>query len=208
MQANLFEPDPDSGGCIEHRLLDDPLTEYPNFYPAAEADLLLHTLLTEIPWRQESLRMAGKVMPIPRLQCWMGDAQRHYGYSGIRLKPQAWSDEVELIRSKIRQLTTIHYNSVLLNYYRDGRDSVAWHADDEPELGPAPVIAALSLGAERPFEFRPKPGYPGRKQRLQLRHGSLLIMGKTIQDKWMHQIPKVKGLNEPRVSLTFRQIQD
>ncbi len=207
MQANLFDTDRDPGQVIQHPLGDAVLSEYPNFCNAREADALLGRLLAEIPWRQDSLRIAGKVIPVPRLQCWMGDRESHYGYSGMRLEPQPWQDDVSQIRRRIKELTGTDYNSVLLNYYRDGQDSVAWHADDERELGLEPVIAALSLGAERPFELRPKPGNPGSKRSIQLRNGSLLVMGKSMQDKWMHQVPKVKGLEDPRISLTFRQIQ-
>lgn len=150
--------------------------------------------------------MAGKTVPIPRLQCWMGDPQARYGYSGMRLKPGPWQQPVSAIRARVRQLTGQEFNSVLLNYYRDGQDSVAWHADDEPELGPEPVIASVSFGAERVFQLKHKFRSDAPRHRLILSSGSLILMDRTLQNKWLHQIPKSKSVTSPRINLTFRTI--
>lgn len=206
MQGNLFDSDETSTAAIRHTIDNGELLEYPQLFDPAEADQILATLITEIPWRQESLRIAGKLRAIPRLQCWMGDAASEYGYSGVRLTPCPWNETVTGIHDRIAELSGSRFNSVLINYYRDGQDSVAWHADDEAELGVTPVIASVSLGAQRPFELKQKEQTPAKKYQLALRHGSLLIMGGTMQQHWLHQLPKVRGLQEPRVNLTFRNI--
>lgn len=175
-------------------------------FEPAEASELLQTLLAEIRWRQDSLWIAGREIPVPRLQCWMGDAGSLYGYSGMRLKPEPWTDPVRRIRDRVQALSGLQFNSVLLNLYRDGQDSVSWHADDETELGRDPVIASVSLGAVRRFEMKHKHDKSMEKRRIELPHGSLLIMGKGIQNKWMHQIPKQNSITEPRINLTFRTI--
>ena len=127
----------------------------------------------------------------------------------MRLRPEPWHPAVLGVKDRVERLSGQHFNSVLLNLYRDGMDSVAWHADDEPELGADPVIASVSFGAERPFLIKPKqPTSGAQKHRLVLRDGSLLVMGKGMQNNWIHQLPKVKSLKEPRINLTFRAIQE
>lgn len=206
MQVNLFEGIERSGEGIQHRIDEAQLIEYPQFLKSIEASLLLETLLADIPWRQEHLRIAGKLRAIPRLQCWMGDSASEYGYSGVRLTPCPWHASVGDIRDRIAQLSGSCFNSVLINLYRDGQDSVAWHADDEAELGTEPVIASLSLGAQRVFQLKQKQLSPAKKYQLQLQHGSLLLMGGKMQQHWLHQLPKEKGLLKPRINLTFRNI--
>lgn len=206
MQGNLFDGDETSTEVIQHSIGNAELLEYLQIFDRIEANQLLATLIADIPWRQESLKIAGTLRAIPRLQCWMGDAASDYGYSGVRLTPCPWNETVTSIHDRIASLTGNRFNSVLINYYRDGQDSVAWHADDEAELGATPVIASVSLGAQRPFELKQKGQAPAKKYQLPLRHGSLLIMGGTMQRYWLHQLPKVKGLQEPRINLTFRNI--
>jgi alkylated DNA repair dioxygenase AlkB len=206
MQANLFDDEDRADDPIHHNLANAELIEYPQFLRADTADELFATLLTEIPWRQEHLKIAGKLRAIPRLQCWMGDVSSDYGYSGVRLSPCPWHDSVSDIHKRIQQLIGSRFNSVLINYYRNGQDSVAWHADDEIELGESPLIASVSLGAQRVFELKQKHMIPAKKYQLPLRHGSLLIMGGTMQQHWLHQLPKTKSLEEPRINLTFRNI--
>ena len=164
------------------------------------------SLVTNIPWRQDMLMIAGKEIPVPRLQCWMGNPRARYGYSGLQLTPIGWSDNVLSIRRSVQSLTGIKFNSVLLNYYRDGRDSVSWHSDDEPELGLKPIIASVSFGAERIFQLRHKIRKDLPKYCIVLRNGSVLLMGDTLQSNWIHQLPKVRGLSGPRINLTFRNV--
>jgi alkylated DNA repair dioxygenase AlkB len=206
MQANLFDGDEPTGEAIKHSIDDALLLEYPQIVDSAEATQMFETLIADIPWQQEHLRIAGKLRAIPRLQCWMGDRTSEYGYSGVRLTPCPWHETVKAIHDRVADLSGSTFNSVLINYYRNGQDSVAWHADDESELGESPVIASVSLGAERIFELKQKHQTPAKKYKLPLRHGSLLIMGGTMQQHWLHQLPKVQGLNEERINLTFRNI--
>ncbi|NKB31729.1 MAG: alpha-ketoglutarate-dependent dioxygenase AlkB [Pseudomonadales bacterium] len=206
MQNNLFEDQTNPAHFEDCDLGDASIREYPCAWQKDEAELLLQRLSAGIPWQQDKLRIGGREIPVPRLQCWMGERGSVYGYSGIRLQPIDWSEEVLLIRRRIQELTSLTFNSVLLNYYRDGRDSVAWHADDEAELGPSPIIASVSLGAAREFQLRRKTRDKTEKIRLNLQNGSLLVMGSTLQTHWEHRLPKVKHLQEARVNLTFRNI--
>ena len=204
MQANLFENQADQNAFEDIQLTDGVLRLYPAALAAGRAEALLRILIDSVPWRQDRIRIAGREIPVPRLQCWMGDPGTAYGYSGLRLTPAPWSSPVQALRAEVEALAGAQFNSVLLNYYRDGRDSVSWHADDEPELGPAPVIASVSLGAVRPFVLRHRDS--GERRRLALPDGSVLVMAGALQRHWLHQLPKVKGLDAPRVNLTFRRI--
>ncbi len=185
------------------QLTDAELLYLPCFYTAAESAALLHTLVDTTPWRQDTLRFGGKDVAVPRLQAWYGD--HRYGYSGLRLTPLPWTQVLDDIRRKITAALGVDFNSVLLNYYRDGNDSVAWHSDDERELGPDPQIASLSLGVPRRFELKHRMR-KGSKVSTLLENGSLLLMGSGVQQHWMHQLPKDAGITAPRLNLTFRFI--
>ena len=204
MQTPLFQDHPESLEAIN--LGDGRIHLHSKLYTAAEADGLLRSLLAEIPWRQDSLWIAGREIPVPRLQCWMGDTGSIYGYSGMRLEPEPWNAQVQSIRNRVQALSGLQFNSVLLNLYRDGTDSVSWHADDEAELGEEPIIASVSLGTERRFQMKHRHDNTRKKYQIDLPHGSLLIMGKGIQNNWIHQIPKQKSVTAPRINLTFRSI--
>ena len=206
MQSNLFSDIYGPAFYEDHRLDDAAIREYPHVFSFKESDRIMLSLVTNIPWRQDMLMIAGKEIPVPRLQCWMGNPRARYGYSGLQLTPIGWSDNVLSIRRSVQSLTGIKFNSVLLNYYRDGKDSVSWHSDDEPELGLKPIIASVSFGAERIFQLRHKIRKDLPKYRIVLRNGSVLLMGDTLQSNWIHQLPKVKELNEPRINLTFRNV--
>lgn len=206
-QARLFDlnTQPHQGETL--RLGDSELIDYPAAFSREASNAFFDTLYTEVPWRQDSLWIGGKHRDLPRLQCWMGDAASLYGYSGLRLPPVPWHSTVLEIKQRAEELSQQSFNSVLLNLYRDGMDSVAWHADDEAELGEAPIIASVSLGAERPFQLKRKTGNKSEKHQILLRNGSMLVMGKGLQSKWLHQLPKVKTLEKARINLTFRQVQ-
>lgn len=158
-----------------------------------------------IPWRQEYLRLFGQLRAQPRLTAWYGDPGTAYTYSGLHLQPQPWLPSLQALRHRVVQAVGQPFNSVLLNYYRDGRDSMGWHSDDEAALGPAPVIASVSLGATRRFALR-------HRQQRQLRHrldlpaGSLLIMPAGMQAAWQHALPKTRRPVAARLNLTFRYI--
>ena len=206
-QFGLFDlnSQPDRGETL--LLGDAALVDFPTAFDHEKSQLLFDRLYQDIPWRQESLWIGGKRREVPRLQCWMGDKASLYGYSGMRLQPVAWHSTVLEIRRRAEELSQCTFNSVLLNLYRDGLDSVAWHADDEAELGDDPVIASVSLGADRPFQLKSRQSQPPEKHQIWLKNGSILVMGKGIQSRWLHQLPKVKSLKKTRINLTFRQVQ-
>lgn len=206
-QPSLFDNEPDTPTRQTFALGDSEIQYVANAFTAREADRLFQSLLDAIPWRTATLTIAGQKRPLPRLQCWMADQGRSYSYSGLKLSPHPWNPDVLRIKARLEQLCEHSFNSVLLNYYRGGSDSVSWHADDETELGPNPIVASVSLGAQRTLEFKPKFNLTTPKKQIVLGSGSILIMGKTIQNNWLHQIPKISGTIDPRISLTFRNHQ-
>ena len=206
-QPSLFDNEPDTPTRQTFALGDSEIQYVANAFTAREADRLLQSLLDAIPWRTATMTIAGQKRPLPRLQCWMADQGRSYSYSGLKLSPHPWNPDVLRIKARLEQLCEHSFNSVLLNYYRDGSDSVSWHADDETELGPNPIVASVSLGAERTLEFKPKFNLTTPKKQIVLGNGSILIMGKTIQNNWLHKLPKISETIDPRISLTFRNHQ-
>ncbi len=161
-------------------------------------------LREETPWKRESIRIAGRLIPVPRLTAWYGDPGASYTYSGLRNEPLPWTPRLDDLRVRAGETAGARFNAVLLNLYRDGRDSMGWHADDEPELGEDPVIASLSLGAPRRFVLRHEKKR-GRAITLVLRDGSLLVMGGRTQRFYRHAVPKEDAAGE-RINLTFRWI--
>ena len=178
----------------------------PAFLAASEAARLLDQFTTEVAWEQRSIRIFGQQMPQPRLTAWYGDPQARYTYSGLAWEPRPWTPALLALRQRLEAATGARFNSVLLNLYRDGRDSMGWHADDEPELGAAPVIASLSLGATRRFRLRPRAGRPHAPFGLDLPSGSLLLMRGPTQQHWQHALPKTTRPLGPRLNLTFRWV--
>ncbi len=208
----LSTPSAQENSCVNFskgetfHLPDAELKFYPQFYSSAISANHLKHLLAHIPWQQYYLRIAGKNVLVPRLQAWFGDAECYYGYSGLQLSPQPWTPTLSEIKNDIESLLNLKFNSVLLNWYRNGNDSVGWHADDEKELGDDPHIASLSFGETRNFELKRKTDKTQTKRRIALNDGSLLLMGSGVQKHWLHQIPKQPGLIGDRVNLTFRFI--
>lgn len=174
------------------------------FYSQAESDELFARLLGGLDWREEDIFIFGKWVKVPRLMCWVGDPDAYYEYSGVNHLPKPWTPELQAIRGKVEQQCQSTFNSVLANLYRDGKDSMGCHADDEKELGINPVIASLSLGEERLLKMHHKK----TKQSLNitLQHGDLMVMGGTCQRFWMHSVLKTKAHKTPRINLTFRKI--
>lgn len=193
------------GGPLEKIALDGgELHFWPDFLPAEVADRLCADLLAGAPWVQSHLVIAGCERPIPRLNVWYGDPGADYSYSGARMLRHAWPAALTGLKNKVEARCATRFNSALLNLYRNGRDSVAWHSDDEPELGPAPLIATLSLGAERALELRAKADRT--RLRLSLPAGSLLLMAGALQRGWQHRIAKTTAPVGPRISITWRQV--
>jgi alkylated DNA repair dioxygenase AlkB len=168
---------------------------------------ILRQLIGNISWRQESLVVRGKTFLQPRLVAWYGDSDSVYSYSGIRLTPLPWTDLLLATRKRVERVAGASFNSVLLNYYRDNRDGMGLHSDDEPELGNRPVIASLSLGEERTIVLRHNTNKFVKPVRLRLVCGSFLLMKGETQRHWKHGIAKVKRSCGPRVNLTFRRIE-
>ncbi len=181
-----------------------PLTLIEGFLGPAAADAALAGLLAETPWAQRSLRIAGRAVMEPRLTAWYGEAGQRYTYSGLTLDPLPFTPLLRQLKAAIEGAAGTHFDSVLINRYRDGRDSVGWHADDEPELGPDPLIASLSLGAVRRFVLKERRGT--ERLALDLPHGSLLLMGRGCQRGWLHALPKTARPVGARVNLTFRAL--
>lgn len=186
-------------------LLDSEVLFYPEFLADPEAVRCYNILHRDTPWRQDQLNFGGKSIPIPRLQAWYGEKNSRYGYSGLALNPLPWTPLLAALKDRIETISDTTFNSVLVNYYRDGRDSVSWHSDDEKELGNDPVIASLSLGTSRRFELKHRHK-KGQKYTCELTNGSLLVMGAGIQSNWQHQVPKQPAVCEGRINLTFRAV--
>jgi alkylated DNA repair dioxygenase AlkB len=178
---------------------------WPTWMPLKEADMLLALAIKQTPWRHDSIRMMGRKIPIPRLQNWFGAPGTSYTYSNIRLEALEFPPWMERLRRSIEIQTNSEFNRALVNYYRDGNDSVDWHADDEASLGNEPVIASFSLGVERKFDLR--HNLTGQRVSLNLPHGSLLLMGPGLQSFWKHRIPKARALSDARVNFTFRYMR-
>lgn len=177
----------------------------PGFIPAAECQQLLQRLQQEIAWRQDQITLFGRPVAIPRLQAWLGDPGSNYRYSGLSLEPVPWTPTCWALKQRIETALHTGFNSVLVNLYRNGNDSVGWHADAEPELGQNPVIASLSLGAERRFCVCHRKD-KARQLELRLPTGSLLLMAGALQHHWLHALPKTRQPCGPRINLSFRQI--
>ena len=186
---------------------------YLHSYIAAEqASCLLLQLRSELPWQQQTIQLFGKHVMQPRLICWQADPEVDYGYSGIRLLAAEWHPEVARLRQRLQNELGLEFNAVLINAYRDGQDSMGWHSDDEPELGPDPVLASISLGAERLFRWRHKRSESGsgsgsaKSHGMKLQHGSLLLLDGRFQQEHQHSVPKTRSATGLRINLTFRQV--
>jgi len=196
----LFKNDP-----ITLPMKDAEVIYYPDFFSTEEANLLYQHLLDKVKWQQDDIKIFGKSIPQPRLTALYANKQKTLSYSGITMKPHEFDHPLLDIKSKVEYETQYTFTSCLCNLYRDGRDSNGWHADNEKELGQNPVIASLSFGAERIFHFKHKDD-SSLKQKLVLKHGSLLIMGGKTQHYWLHQVPKTKKKIGKRINLTFRTV--
>lgn len=188
----------DLGGGASLVLISD-------FLPRTSADELFRILVENVAWQQGSVRFFGREVREPRLTLWFSEAE--YSYSGRTLPPRAWPPELLPVRTRVELAAGAALNSVLLNRYRNGDDSMGLHSDDEPELGPNPVVASLSLGETRRFVLKPKRERDGCAElKLDLEHGSLLVMGGTCQHTHRHAVPKQRHVRGERINLTFRNV--
>jgi alkylated DNA repair dioxygenase AlkB len=195
---NLFSSNP-----ISLNLPNADIVYFPDFYSIKDSHKIFKNLRTEIPWQQDDITVFGKKYQQPRLTSLFGNAGKPYSYSNITMQPHQWTAELLAIKNKVELACKAEFSTVLLNLYRDGKDSNGWHADDEKELGKNPIIASLSFGAERFFYLKHKYD-PSLKHKLLLQNGSLLLMQGETQHFWKHQIAKTAKPIQPRINLTFR----
>jgi len=181
------------GGTVDYR---------PHFFDPEEADRILHFLKQGIPWAQE-VSTFGR--PFPRLTQYYSDPGVSYSYSGVTHRSLPWTPVLADIRRRVEEAAQARFNSLLLNYYRDGQDSIGYHSDAEPELGQNPVVPSLSFGGVRTFVLRHNKSR--EKRTFDLAHGSLLLMGGTLQHHWQHAVPKTARTVGERINLTFRDIR-
>ncbi|MDZ8263694.1 alpha-ketoglutarate-dependent dioxygenase AlkB [Nostoc sp. ChiQUE01b] len=178
-----------------------PVTYYPEFLSKQEASEL-YQHCQELQWQQNQIRMLGKTMLVPRLECIYGDEGCDYLYSkSVLLKPLPWTDALAKLRDRITATTGYSFRIVIGNQYRSGQDSIGWHNDSEASMGLNPAIASISLGSERKFQIKPIGGKPTD---FWLEHGSLLVMHPGCQSTHVHQVPKTNKVVSTRINLTFR----
>lgn len=181
---------------------------FPALFPPIESDLHLAQLIAEIQWKHEAIKMFGREVMQPHLTAWYGDAGKSYSYSGITMQPHTWTDSLLQIKQRAESIAGTVFTSALLNYYRDGNDSMDWHRDNEKELGINPVIGSVSFGAARIFQLR---NYDDKSimRSIPLTHGSFLLMRGETQHYWEHRVPKAGSQNTvtgARINITFRVI--
>lgn len=185
---------------------DAEIIYFPSFFKKEEADAVFNELIQNTPWQQDEITVYGKKHLQPRLTALYGNEGKPYSYSNIIMQPHPWTSLLQKLKSHIESITDTNFTTVLLNYYRNGSDSNGWHADNEKELGTNPIIASLSLGAERTFQLKHNSDVTQKKS-ITLEHGSLLLMQGTTQHFWKHQIPKTSKAIGSRINLTFRKIE-
>jgi alkylated DNA repair dioxygenase AlkB len=191
---------------VRYDLPDAVLTLFEGFIQKPESDDLYTVLLQETEWKQEDITVYNKTYPTPRLTAWYGESHTSYTFSGTKWQPHPFTPHLLHIKELVETASTARYNSVLLNLYRDGNDSVGWHRDNEKEFGLNPVIASVTFGETRPFQIRHKFRKDLKKIEIPLTHGSLLVMGGPMQHYWEHQVPKTSKQVLPRINLTFRWV--
>jgi len=202
MAAETSTPVPER---LDLDLFEGEAVLWPAAFAPAEASRLLAELRSQVHWQQEEILIFGERRRVPRLVAWHGDPGASYVYSGTNHHPEPWIAALERARDRVCSLTGAEFNAVLLNLYRDGRDGMGWHADDEPELGRNPVIASVSLGATRRFCLRHRRR-KDLKVDVPLPHGSLLCMSGATQHHWVHALPKTRRPVGERINLTFRLV--
>jgi alkylated DNA repair dioxygenase AlkB len=174
----------------------------PKWLAADAATALFEALRAALPWERHRITVYGRSLEAPRLSCWIGDAV--YTYSGTRFEPHPWPEAIASVRERLEAEIHAGFNSVLANLYRDGQDRLGFHRDSEPELGPEPLSASISLGATRRFRLRERKGRGSFG--IDLEHGSLLVMSGATQRNWLHAVPPTARVVGPRINLTFRRV--
>ncbi len=188
-------------------LPDADITLFENFFSIVESNEYLQKLLNEINWRHDKIKIFGKEIFQPRLTALYGDEGLEYTYSGLRMQSEPWNYPLSFIKNRIENIAGVAFTTCLLNLYRDGKDSMGWHQDNEKELGKNPIIASVSFGAMRNFQLKHIHQHQLGTITIPLGHGSLLLMKGPTQHFWKHQIPKTKKPLSARINLTFRRLR-
>ena len=204
IQTDLFNPNPEPFNPIIE-LENATLLYYARYFTKEQSDRFFNSLIENIEWKQDTINMYGRLLPLPRLSAWYGDNDKPYTYSGITLQPNAWTSDLLELKQAVEKEAKTSFSSVLLNRYRDGKDYVGWHTDAEKELGQNPIIGSVNFGASRKFQLR-RIDIPKEKFEVELGHGSLLVMMGETQHYWQHQVPKTAKKIDERINLTFRKM--
>jgi alkylated DNA repair dioxygenase AlkB len=199
-QLNIFG---DESSALPTELID----YRPGVFTEAESNYLLHQFIEEIPWVQKSVLMYGKEVITPRLTAWYGNQDIDYSVSGNGACPLPWTADLLMVKNRIEPLAGIIFDSVLLNYYRNGNDSVSWHSDNDGIPGRNRIVASVSLGQVRRFDIRNNKDH-AKKYSIDLENGSYLLMKGDMQDEWQHRIAKSAKPLKERVNLTFRVMKN
>jgi alkylated DNA repair dioxygenase AlkB len=205
-QQSLFGDTDLVGKHQRIQIPDAELSFFEQAFTTSESEQYFAVLARETPWRADHMTIHGKNVPLPRLQAWYGAPGATLNYSGMSLQPLAMTTTLAKIGERVFSLYGIRFNGVLVNFYRDGNDSVGWHSDNETEFGPNPIIASVSFGASRDFVLKHLSNGSAKPVKCLLTNGSLLVMGDSVQAHWKHQLPKRKRVTEGRINLTFRNI--
>ncbi len=190
---------------ITFNLPDAEIEYLSGYFDYSKANELFQRLLHETPWQQDYITVFNKTHPQPRLTAFYNDSSKPYTYSSVVMNPNKWTPLLIYIKQEVEAISREHFNSVLLNLYRDGKDSNGWHADNERELGNNPTIASVSFGSERSFNLQHNT-INDAKLKITLEHGSVLLMKGSTQHFWKHQLAKTSKVIGPRINLTFRNI--
>ena len=205
--AEKFFDQKTSDRTVEYFLENDSSEQHNADWRSVEKEELNKVIFKNITWRHDKIRMYGREVYQPRYTAWYGDSGTDYSYSGLKMQPLPWNEGLAFIRDKVSAVAGIQFNSVLLNWYRDGDDHMGWHTDAEKELGINPIICSVNFGATRRFQFRRIDDH-AEKFELALSHGTVLIMRGETQHFWQHAVPKQRAVKQSRFNLTFRVIKN
>ena len=194
-----------SDRSVEYLLANETFPNQQVDWRSVDKEALSTVKFANINWHHDQIKMYGKEVFLPRYSAWHGDDDKPYTYSGLTLQPNPWNKGLLFIKDKIEAVAHAQFNSVLLNWYRDGEDYINWHTDAEKSLGKNPIIGSVNFGAVRTFQLR-RMDDNAEKIELPLNHGTFLLMRGETQHFWQHGVPKEKKVKQLRINLTFRNI--
>jgi alkylated DNA repair dioxygenase AlkB len=194
-----------SDRSVEYFLENDDNDWHTADWRSCEKEKLSEIKFKNIDWHHDKIKMYGKDIYLPRYSAWYGDSDKPYTYSGLTLQPKKWNKGLLYLKSEIYKVSGVNFNSVLMNWYRDGEDYINWHTDAEKVLGKNPVIGSVNFGETRDFVIRMND--KSDKITIPLKHGTFLLMSGEMQHHWQHSLPKRKKVKGSRFNLTFRIIK-